>query len=845
MNVENAVAFKDFAGERPVPLRVFFAYLYATWSLGAKDAFDSGGSRNPQIRDEARRQLMILCTSAPTLTSYSPGAVSYGYDEVERVLWFPRSAPCPGISRQFLRPERSFYAKHVRPFFNKHEREESFDLCSLDQIDQDNVAKIAATRIEKIANLGRVLIGAQEGGFFTIITIRESLDIDPAGVVALFSNLEQRTRPIFVELAQQERPNWWISKDAPPLPSAADTFGEFASDVTAALRIHSTLPLHDLHVITIPVFLADPQGDPSDGLALKLREHTTIGQSTTLVVAMNASASTVRAAVERAVATRLLPERVVAVPLGKEQLQHTILTYPWLWSKYVDLDKKLWIVHNDDAQLRRALLREPLSTIAGVDFTRVIHPRLQNLVLDERHIAITGRPGTGKSVALYQLARRMRDRLLVLIESGTTDPEIARFVIEVIKLSAVPVTLVLDNLQRQADIPALQTMLGQVLDGVERHGLNSRLELLTAHWNSHHEQICGQYGSFLTTFARPIDLDSTDRKFLVDVALIVLRSRAEPNSLQKDERVATSVAENFERWDARPASVVACLLDGYEGMGATVESARSFWALRFRQLDWAERGVIQILAALRWYEVAVLAVAEVRELYRLMDYPDERFDFTITRLIEKYWMRVERGAIECNDVQLDITDVGLLANNQFTEAARQFNRASMKLLRLNADLGLDRLEHIMMQQMNYRDEPQCVREVVRCYRKVLRYEQKWFGADPRDYHDPPLYMAFLGMDKDVTQYLDSLAGDEATRPQSYYISPAGVLAARGYEASAIKLLLHALSKTSNPDGFVRAAAGHSNFCSHTILSFARQCFERSWISKETLDAMDELVTPRK
>jgi superkiller protein 3 len=139
---------------------------------------------------------------------------------------------------------------------------------------------------------------------------------------------------------------------------------------------------------------------------------------------------------------------------GRTELEQCFRAHPHLLWKYFDWCEFINSCHSTDADgLRRILIRDALASDVGVG--RVLHPKVVGVsVIPHIRVRITGKPGAGKSVALWQLLSRLSDTevvLLTCLDAHGTLPHLKQIVQE----PGSKVAVVIDDLHEKLTDPSV------------------------------------------------------------------------------------------------------------------------------------------------------------------------------------------------------------------------------------------------------------------------------------------------------------------------------------------------------------------------------------------------------
>jgi len=443
-----------------VPLDEFFHAFYEAWAqAAAKFTTSTNAKRSPRDMLVGERvRVQTFCKSTPRVTTFTR-SVSYGYDEIEAAIWIETNDAetfVRGTNRHFFLPGRPL-ERRLRDYFDQ-----SSEASTLVIAPEDDDYLTDRWGTKRLPNLGRVLFGQTKGEGMVVITIRDLPYRTPEEVYTLVvSGLEP---PNFVEFTPPALPSWWREPSLPTLPEDDDEFVRFCIDVRTV--VGEMLGAERTILITIRASCGNPRQAAAEAL---LGVAHSITHGVTLLVFTDyastdaewpARLAAIRDGISAAKIESGLPTFDAVIVDGRT-LARSALSRPWIWSKHFGRQEPFHVI-SDREHLRQVLLQEPAfeRSMPRSNVHPAVAPLLQE-ISTAAHIALSGAPGTGKSVALFQLADAAGGRPVV-VRPNCLGAHAVQALRELIRAIPDPLTIVFDDMHQQSDLPFLQTTLGQL-----------------------------------------------------------------------------------------------------------------------------------------------------------------------------------------------------------------------------------------------------------------------------------------------------------------------------------------------------------------------------------------------
>lgn len=363
---------------------------------------------------------------------------------------------------------------------------------------------------------------------------------------------------------------------------------------------------------------------------------------------------------------------------GRSALEQRFREHPHLLWKYFKWSPLLESFHSSDvAGLKEALLPDELAQLVPME--RLRHPALKDFPTGRRALVrVVGKPGSGKSTALWQLLANQPDSEIILVRSLDSQQTWAHLE-ELLFQGDSKFTLVVDDMQ---ELLAAQQGIG-ILPAICELSRRSKCvtNILVAYRSTSRRQV-EQFVSprqWSTWGFEEISLDGPKREFIRDLVVLAcdtLEIRIERNLC---ERFVDAIAD----WENTPACALSALLP-YRGtqlasgvFPVQLRDRISAWNAAFAALVRAGRNsevqLLRSVSALRecgLRKVPVRAVEEVFEKVSGAQFGE--FEQALTNLQEEGWLRALEGFVSAHDVQIAAEVVGLIGHEEISPWLQRF-----------------------------------------------------------------------------------------------------------------------------------------------------------------------------
>ncbi len=353
-----------------------------------------------------------------------------------------------------------------------------------------------------------------------------------------------------------------------------------------------------------------------------------------------------------------------------------------------------YIVHlssEDSDGLYEHLCKSPFSE--GIPLTEVAHPLTQNITLTPGlRLRILGRPGTGKSVALYQICQRNPGWHILLIKPILPANELVELQWFCRLHRSEPVALVFEDFHRSLSAEGTSFLL-TALTWLDANCPDAAV--IVTYRGTEALEVSQHIGSeewYLRGFRNEVWLDPAPKGFIRQV----LRLSAKTFNVEVTERLFDKWAQWIEKSDNTP---LYCAESAHTWKGMTVSepffeispprSSVERWKRLFEDLPRKPEParslgphVLRTLAFLHLVgDSSPFDLARVFSFLRLVlgDVEGLAFSNCIEALQASCWLLREEALIYIHDVQLAPPVVGLVENckttpffHQYAEAAETF-----------------------------------------------------------------------------------------------------------------------------------------------------------------------------
>lgn len=306
---------------------------------------------------------------------------------------------------------------------------------------------------------------------------------------------------------------------------------------------------------------------------------------------------------------------------------------PWIWSRHQGRFAFRACRVLDSVDLQDALLPSPLRRHVPVtdEVARAL-PRIER-----QHVRITGRPGSGKSTAVYHLLRRDFADAMAIIAAPhlqASDADVIRALVQDAPSIGIPrVVLVIDDLQRYTET-AFQLLTWAFATDVS---------ILMTSWSAEEARVAQRFGPWLRE-EQHISIDAPDRAFIA--TLLTHCAKSLPDDAVADIKI-DALAEIYARRESTPHGIITRFVHG-RLLDPTVDD--QYWQRAYeavaRERAHDERHILIGLAFLR--QAGIPTHCDV--LAAVLGVP--KLDDHLSTLAANGWLVVHDEQIWIDDVQL-------------------------------------------------------------------------------------------------------------------------------------------------------------------------------------------------
>jgi len=380
---------------------------------------------------------------------------------------------------------------------------------------------------------------------------------------------------------------------------------------------------------------------------------------------------------------------------GRRELEQIFVQHPHLLWKYFKWSPFLRSYHSEDAEgLREAILPDELAAVIPLE--RLPHPAIKSVDLGRgARIRVVGKPGAGKSVALWRLLARLEETEVLLLRSLDGSKTWAHLEQLLIK-PGTRCMLVVDDLHDQLAVHGGAGTLGDLCELADRLGPD--VGICVAYRSTHREQVEGALPPrfWMNHRFHEIALDDPPPDFIADVISLACETLA----IDADPEVKQGFVQGVIEWENTPACAVSSLLP-YRGhhlkegfFPVSLAERATAWSEAFQSLVRSERraevDLLQAVAALRASGLREAPLAAVREVFeKVSERGFGEFGQALRRLQAAGWLRLTEGLVSGHDTQVMPDVVELVSEGNpgpWIEEFRQLLLAD-KFETLKADQG--------------------------------------------------------------------------------------------------------------------------------------------------------------
>jgi tetratricopeptide (TPR) repeat protein len=355
---------------------------------------------------------------------------------------------------------------------------------------------------------------------------------------------------------------------------------------------------------------------------------------------------------------------------GRKELEQHFRVYPHLLWKYFKHSWSVETFHSTDSEgLRNALLNNPLAKIIPLE--KIGHPSIEKLSFEPNTLLkIIGKPGSGKSVALWQLLIKLKETEVIIIRSldvERTWPHLQ----EIILNTGIRGAIIIDDLQDMMNIQQGQGFLSSLIDLSTK--LNSNNIFLTYRSTKRDliENIIEPHRWKAWGFSE-VCLDTVPRTFISSIVDLTCNSL----NICIDEKIKDGFIDGIIDWENTPACAVSSLLP-YRGthlkhgcfpvsfFPVLLQDRESVWQETFKSLVRQNRiteiDALKCICALRLCGIKKVPFKTFEEVY--LKISGRTFSDclnAINRLQDDGWLNLMENQITSHDVQITPETVGVV-----------------------------------------------------------------------------------------------------------------------------------------------------------------------------------------
>jgi tetratricopeptide (TPR) repeat protein len=351
---------------------------------------------------------------------------------------------------------------------------------------------------------------------------------------------------------------------------------------------------------------------------------------------------------------------------GRTELGQCLREYPHLLWKYFNQSWLLETYHSSEiSELREVLLGDPIADCIPLDIPK--HPAIENLDVQRgTHFRITGKPGAGKSVALWQILSTLPETEVVFLASMDTH-QIWSHLREILLKPRPRFAVVVDNLHDRllasqgpgvlADLCGLAGKLGPDVHVFVSYRTTNRRQV---------EALIGPETWRKWGF-RELALDDPPQDFIARTVSLTCQTL----NIQSSENALREFTEGVIEWENTPACVVSSLypyknsyiLEG--SFPVHLKDRESRWRESFKELVLANRSseidVLRSVSALRESGIKRNPYDTVFDVFtQVADRGEGEFEQAVQNLHAEGWLRYKDGFISGHDIQVTAEVVDLV-----------------------------------------------------------------------------------------------------------------------------------------------------------------------------------------
>lgn len=406
---------------------------------------------------------------------------------------------------------------------------------------------------------------------------------------------------------------------------------------------------------------------------------------------------------------------------------------PWLVSQDFDLFEGVEVAKvNQPSQLLRALgLDDQPGAETGI-FAMSRHPAIASeSPADSRIIAVSGRAGTGKTVACYQLLKELySDGVAVFVTAYREKTlELVNLLVQSLARDNLESVIVVEDMHERSTPARDFEKLSAVLPATQR---------LLVSLNSSHRSELNELFRLMSVDARSfreVNLDRPSLRFLADIAT----SLTSTASTRVSQEVLFSLCERALVFDGTPRTVINALSSAENGQVSdrswqeTRASANHVMGRRFTLLQQEataeSRGactLLRILSALRYCGVAGMPIGLLNRLYdRLVCGSESGVDGALRRLETDAWVFKHACVVHAHDAHVAWEVTGILSEEPPPSFLNRAVGAIVSELRERVDPELLDLALTVGENLRNRGRLNEAIEVFREIQFVEREERRW------------------------------------------------------------------------------------------------------------------------
>lgn len=351
------------------------------------------------------------------------------------------------------------------------------------------------------------------------------------------------------------------------------------------------------------------------------------------------------------------------VILAREAILDHLSWLPWWWSRWTSRAGEPRLARgNNEQDLRDALLPAPMAEhLQGHEPIR--HPALTPDLPPS--LLISGREGTGKSTAVWNLCRERNVDLVIVVRAGLDEvsPVLGPVFSDLPRLGIRSVIYVIEDLHLDVERPVAATYLAHILRLALHANRTGTLavNVLATCWSGETPRVRQTYrGLFANVGLLEVNLDAQPQEFAS--ALIEHACRSFTVSLE--DKTPAELAAVFQHHAATPYAIMLYFRDqrgkrirtidvGHAAFGAGWQYWRDQYIELGAQGRREEQALLVLIAILRHLRMQRITTRAVEAIFLgWKGQSASEFLLTLQNLKTRYWVREIEAALYADDQQL-------------------------------------------------------------------------------------------------------------------------------------------------------------------------------------------------